>query len=218
MLGVLVTLIKDPKEIGRREKAAWTFIFFALLLLEIKSVYQDRREHDNEQSRARAEQLERFGKIADSIDKNLAQTMGGSGYPIFLPTFPMNKPAPDDLWPVKVIYLPEAGTDTDPLIDVNVDIEVRPAKGSGTAGFTKEVLGSLFDPAHYNLGNVVSGIFAAPFRLQSGKRYQLVITTRRGFFYENVNIDQSAGSPGGYHVSWCLYRHADNKLLDGKCD
>jgi len=35
LLGVIVPLIRDLTKIGRREKAAWTFVMFALLLLEI---------------------------------------------------------------------------------------------------------------------------------------------------------------------------------------
>jgi hypothetical protein len=72
-LGVVVPLIRDLAKMGKREKAFWTFMTFALLLLELKSVYQDRKEHDSEQSKARAEQLAEFGKIARGIDTTIAE-------------------------------------------------------------------------------------------------------------------------------------------------
>jgi len=71
VLGVLVPLFRDLGEIGRREKALWTFIMFALVLLEIRSIYRDRDVHDKEQADARAEQLRQFGEIAKGIDKTI---------------------------------------------------------------------------------------------------------------------------------------------------
>jgi len=40
---------------------------FALLLLELKSVYQERNEHDRDQASARAQETENFRKIATSL-------------------------------------------------------------------------------------------------------------------------------------------------------
>ena len=71
LLGVVVPLIRDLGKIGKGERAMWTFVMFALLLLEIKSVYQDRSEHDREQAQARSEQLSEFGKIAAGINKTI---------------------------------------------------------------------------------------------------------------------------------------------------
>lgn len=84
LLGVIVPLLRDLDQMSKREKASWTALMFVLLLLEIKSVYQDRNEHDREQAEARAEQLRQFGKIADgnativSSDQHFAQTMSRS--------------------------------------------------------------------------------------------------------------------------------------------
>jgi hypothetical protein len=50
LLGVVVPLFRDISKIGKPEKAVWTFVLFALLLLEIKTVYQDRNEDDAEQA------------------------------------------------------------------------------------------------------------------------------------------------------------------------
>lgn len=49
LLGVLVPLFRDLPKIGKREKAFWTFVMFALVGLEIRSIYLDRDAHDREQ-------------------------------------------------------------------------------------------------------------------------------------------------------------------------
>jgi hypothetical protein len=41
------------------------------LILEIKSVYQDRDEHEKQQADARTEQISQFGRIAERIDKSI---------------------------------------------------------------------------------------------------------------------------------------------------
>lgn len=74
LLGVLVPLFRDLTQIGKREKAIWTAIAFALVLLEIKSIYQDRNKHDKEQADARVEQLKEFSGIADRMDKSLEKS------------------------------------------------------------------------------------------------------------------------------------------------
>jgi hypothetical protein len=73
-LGVLVALIRDPTKIGRREKAAWVFVMFALLMLEIKSVYQDRNEHDQQQAEARERETKSFESIAKGIEGAIQQS------------------------------------------------------------------------------------------------------------------------------------------------
>lgn len=73
-LGVLVALTRDPTEIGRREKAVWIFVMFALLMLEIKSVYQDRNEHDKQQAEARERETRSFEGIADGIKREIRQS------------------------------------------------------------------------------------------------------------------------------------------------
>jgi hypothetical protein len=57
-----------------REKAAWTAVLFILLGLEVKSVYQDRNEHEREQAAARAEQLQEFGRIAGGIHSTIQKS------------------------------------------------------------------------------------------------------------------------------------------------
>jgi hypothetical protein len=73
-LGVVVTLARDPTKIGQREKAAWIFAMFALLMLEIKSVYQDRNEHDRQQAEARESETRNFQAIADGISITIQQS------------------------------------------------------------------------------------------------------------------------------------------------
>jgi hypothetical protein len=73
LLGVLVPLIRDIAHIGKREKAIWTFVIFTLLLLEIKSVYQDRDEHDREQAEVRERETKSFETIANGISSAIQQ-------------------------------------------------------------------------------------------------------------------------------------------------
>ena len=126
-LGVIVPWLLRPLEgMKRTEKAIWTLVMFALVGLELRTLYLDRDEHDAEQAQARCQQLESFQKIADGIDraisdgnaqysatmgrmegilmqqdKTLMQTMGGAAYPKFYPMPPLNHN--DDLWPVLII-------------------------------------------------------------------------------------------------------------------
>jgi hypothetical protein len=81
-LGVLVPLFRDLSKIGKREKAIWTAIVFALVLLEIRSIYLDRADHDQKESDARKVQLEGFETIGNGIkeaidksDRNFSTTM-----------------------------------------------------------------------------------------------------------------------------------------------
>jgi len=74
LLGVIVPLIRDLSKIGRREKAVWTLVMFVLLLLEIKSVYQDRNEHDREQSEARERETKSFETIASGVNNAITQS------------------------------------------------------------------------------------------------------------------------------------------------
>jgi len=69
LLGVVVPLIRE--KVGPGEKAVWTLVLFALLLLEIHSIYEDRSEHEREQADARKQQLDSFSKIAQGIDKTI---------------------------------------------------------------------------------------------------------------------------------------------------
>jgi hypothetical protein len=71
LVGVLVPLFRDLTTVGKREKAIWTFVMFALVWLEIRSIYLDRNAHDREQAAARAEQLKQFGEIAKGIGATL---------------------------------------------------------------------------------------------------------------------------------------------------
>ena len=74
LLGVIVPLVRDITKIGKREKALWTLIMFVLVLLEIKSIYQDRNEHEAQAAQDRTEQIEHFEKIASGIDATIANS------------------------------------------------------------------------------------------------------------------------------------------------
>jgi len=71
VLGVLVPMIRE--KVGRREKAVWTVVMFVLLLLELKSIYQDRNEHEQEQANARNLELQNFDKVGNGITEAIRQ-------------------------------------------------------------------------------------------------------------------------------------------------
>jgi len=67
LLSVLVPLFRSWNTIPRVEKAIWTGAMFILLLLELRTIYLDRSDHDAEQAKARCEQLEQFRNIAGQL-------------------------------------------------------------------------------------------------------------------------------------------------------
>jgi hypothetical protein len=161
--------------------------------------------------------LESTNEVLVTTNKTLLQAIGGTGYPIFLPVFPSSHPSRNEYFPVRIFYRTKDGL---PLVDVNVDVMRRPnVAGTVEERFSPEVLDSIRNPQRYALGIILPGESSvSPLRLQAGNRYQLSMTTRRGYFYENVNIDAASDQAAGWRISWCLYRYRDNKLLDGKCD
>jgi len=72
LVGVVVPWLKE--KVSKREKALWTAVMFALVLLEIRSIYQDQAEHDRQQADARAEQLKSFKEIAGGVDTAIANS------------------------------------------------------------------------------------------------------------------------------------------------
>lgn len=80
LIGVIVPLIWDVTRISKRKKAVWTAVMFVLLGLELKSIFQDRNEHDREQGAARAEELDHFERIAKGIGTSIDQITGGDQY------------------------------------------------------------------------------------------------------------------------------------------
>src|SRR5579872_5536238 len=70
-LAAFAALTRDPKEIKRWEKAAWIFVMFFLLVLEIKTLYQDRNEHDEAEQESRHRSEENFNNIAHGIQNTI---------------------------------------------------------------------------------------------------------------------------------------------------
>src|SRR5712692_1429150 len=71
VVSVVVPFFRDLAKIGRLEKTVWTLVMLVLMLLEVKSIYQERDTHDREQRQAREEELERSKSIADDIKTSL---------------------------------------------------------------------------------------------------------------------------------------------------
>lgn len=73
LLSVVVPLLRDLAKITKVEKAVWTTMFFALVGLELRSIYLDRRAHDREQATLRQEQLQHFTNIATGLTSAINQ-------------------------------------------------------------------------------------------------------------------------------------------------
>lgn len=192
-----------------------------------KEILRQNRDNFNETVRGMEGILESSTAMLSKENLTLAQTMGSSGYPYFLAVYPSNNPSPQAMWPVFVFAHGYLHSEKGPFVDVTVDISEEPTK---SGNFDQEAVESMMHPKHYNLGTLVApSNFVAPFQLQSGKRYNLFITTRRGSFREEIRIDPELSAAGGWHESWCLYGRYNEKLsggrsrsieklLDGKCD
>jgi hypothetical protein len=141
--------------------------------------------------------METTAETLVQTNSTLDQSLGGKGSPDFLPTYPSSPQEKE--WPVAIWY-----GDKLPAVDVTVDIMLRPAKGQD---MNAETIASVNHPQHSSLGTKNSNMFIAPFRLQLGKRYYLLIVTRRGWFYEKINIDADPSAANGWKVSECLYRN-----------
>jgi hypothetical protein len=70
-VGVIVPLIRE--KVGPREKALWTVVLLALLLIEIRSIHLDQVQHDREQALATCQQLHSFQGIATTLSKAIDQ-------------------------------------------------------------------------------------------------------------------------------------------------
>jgi hypothetical protein len=81
LVAVLVPLLRE--RLGRKEKAIWTGIMFVLLLLEIKSIYQDNYE--------RQEQL---NTTLANMQKIFSEITGGDSYIYFTIFTPPKMPMP----------------------------------------------------------------------------------------------------------------------------
>jgi hypothetical protein len=82
VLGVAVPWFRG--EVNKREKAFWTLVMFALLGLELRSLYMDQDQREADETSARKEQLRQFGVIASGIEsaiteghRQFSETMGG---------------------------------------------------------------------------------------------------------------------------------------------
>jgi len=72
-LGVFVPLYREWATIKPLEKAAWTFLMFALLGLELRTLSLDRKEHDEQQSFNRCQDQQRFQATADRLGTAITQ-------------------------------------------------------------------------------------------------------------------------------------------------
>ena len=66
LVGVLVPLLRE--KVGKREKAFWTLFLTVLLILELRSIYRDRDEHDRAQTQIRNTEQQRFDQTMNRFD------------------------------------------------------------------------------------------------------------------------------------------------------
>jgi hypothetical protein len=212
-VGVLVAIRRKP---GETERVLLAFIALGFLIAEVRAIHQEDR------------------KYQDNFDGAMAQIMGGSDFPKFLPMPPINRR--DDLWPVLMMtpgepwehgHIP-TGIETAPLIDVTVDISEIPQPDFTKMTVSAEAFESLFLPQHYDLGTItVPEDRTAPFKLEAGKNYQLLIRTRRMVFVERIYFDRDEKAIGGWRTSDCISERyttysqqtvtSGEKLIEGKC-
>jgi len=200
-------------------KAVWLLVFGAFLVLEITTLYQQRHDDEVTADANRKNEDDRFANVLDQNqadfaatmsdmesvlskqDKTLLQTMGGPAFPLFLPVYPAVSSPSGIVLPVKVINsVSTRGTPQRPLplVDVSVDISIEPRNGN-----IQEAANSMFHSPHYNLGTILPGVFETTIQLLPGRSYNLIITTRRGFFREMINLES------GQITNWCMYQRIE---------
>jgi len=211
-------------------KAVWLLVFGGFLVLEITTLYKqqgedqataeaNRKAEDRHFEDVLKQNQEDFDATMDGMksvltkqDQALLQTMGGAAYPLFLPVYPAVSSPNGIVLPVKVINnINTRGAPKKPLplVDVSVDVSI-----AATRGNIQEAANSMLHSPHYNLGTIIPGVFETPIQLQPGRSYNLIITTRRNFFREFVNIE--SGKIG----NWCMYQRfsrptiSEERLVD----
>jgi hypothetical protein len=216
-LGAVGVLVAIKGELEVAHKVIWAVITLGLLITEVRAIHQEDR------------------KYQDNFDGEMAQIMGGSNFPKFLAMPPINHR--DDMWPILMMtpgnpwengHTP-TGAETAPLIDVAVDISEIPQPDFTNMTVNAEAFESQFLPHHYDLGTItVPEDRAAPFKLEAGKNYQLLIRTRRMVFVERIYFDRDEKAIGGWRTSECVSQKftsygqqtvtSGEKLIEGKCE
>jgi hypothetical protein len=98
ILGVVAIAMVLNERMHPGEKVIWMMVVFALLIVELRAISNDRQQHSNEQAEIRKQELLRFEKIATGIDnsirnsqKQFEATMGRTEEIIKLETVAINK-------------------------------------------------------------------------------------------------------------------------------
>ena len=251
VVAVVMTFVL-PRRPSNLEKASWIAIASLLMVIEMLAIHHDREQQDNNFNSITSGLTTAINGINDTLKKadatltttrqvgtlakeNLGEVEGGVGFPMFLPMPPIEHN--DDMWSVLVMtpgkpwqhgHIPTS-EETEPLIDVTVDLSeiVQPDMTSMTV--SAEAFESQFLPQHYNLGTIaVPEDRTAPFKLEAGKNYQLLIRTRRMIFAERIYFDRDEKAIGGWRTSECTSQRytsysqqtvtVGDKLIDGKCE
>jgi hypothetical protein len=220
LLGVLVPLFREWGKISKLEKATWTFVMFVFVLLELKSIYQDRNAHDKEQAAARAEELRSFKEIANGIDtsienshkqfdatmtkaqENLNHMTGGNTYPMIglIPIPIGNKP--------DTFRLALQAVGDSPLFDVSVSISKLPlptvVSATDFVSTGKTVYDTVFTAPSLSPNRAE---MLPPVTISLGSQSDFLITTiaRNGVFHERLHVRKSGdieSYKGGLILPW----------------
>ena len=71
-IGILVPLFREWGTIGKWEKAGWTFFMAVLVVLELRTLYLDRDEHDAQQALTMCREVDNFRNIAEKLSNSIA--------------------------------------------------------------------------------------------------------------------------------------------------
>jgi hypothetical protein len=204
---------------SRWAKAAWVLVFGAFLVLELTTLYQQRKEDSNaEHDKTVAEdnrfadllrvEHESFGKVLRLNQQQFAATMGES------------KGSSSYVW-FLAIYRPQGDLTVmmgnDAKIPVRgVDLEIVEIPPRGTPNRDNVIWFNLMNPRLVHIGDVKPGFQEAPFALPPG-RYNIRIITRMGMFHESIEALRDSALPHGWNETYCIMGRNSSTVLRGKC-
>ena len=74
MLAAAAAAATFKPDMEQREKLLWLCLIVGFVVIEMRSIMNDRNQHETEQSEARRIQIESFKQIADGINKSIANS------------------------------------------------------------------------------------------------------------------------------------------------
>lgn len=200
-------------------KAGWIIIFGGFLVLEITTLYQQRKEdadtaddnrvaEDNRFANVLKSQQESFARVLKQnqkqFDATIGEVRGSAGYVWFLALA-------RDTGDLPVMM---GNENKSPVRGVDLEIITIPPKESPNRD--QQIANSVFNPRLVHLGDVGPGFKEAPFALAPGN-YNIRIITRLGVFDERIKALRGPGVPDGWQEKSCILRNNSSVVLRGEC-